>query len=206
MRDPAQAILLGALALAGSDFGSIHRGLSPSPFGTEFGTRTRFGDDYGADAPTAENMQRVWDKHVDTKRREKILEPNMDSEAKIQRYTFAANQTLTLGVAAAVNAGQNPETHIRPQRITVNAPGGFAGFGTLDSIKVANVGVIVGGTKDMSDFSANAFDTHLDVPTLSPANRVVAVGTYSGRTPPGYVPGSAFVWCISYTGPASMVA
>lgn len=194
MRDPAKAILLGALAAPGSDFG------------VDFGTHTRFGDDYGADVPTPENMQKAWNKHLDTMKREKVLEPNKDSEAKIQRYTFAANQTLTLGTAVAVNAGQNPETHIRPQRITVNTPFGFAGFGTLDSIKVANVGVIVGGTKDMSDFAATAFDTHLDVPTLSPANRVVAVGAYSGRTPPGYAPASAFTLCISYTGPASMVA
>lgn len=195
-RDPALAIMLGALALStpGSDFG------------TTFGTSTRFGDDYGDDVPSPENMQKAWNKHVDTMRREKILEPNKDSEAKIQRYTFAANQTLTLGTAVAIAAGQNPETHIRPQRISVNAPNAFAGFGTLDSIKVANVGVIVGGVKDMSDFAAQAFDTHLDVPTLSPANRVVATGAYSGRVPPGYVPGSAFIWAISYTGPASMVA
>ena len=194
MRDPALAIMLGALAQPGSDFG------------TEFGMKTRFGDDYGDDVPTPENMQKAWNKHMDTKRREKVLEPNKDSDAKIQRYTFAANQTLTLGLGVAVNAGQNPETHIRPQRITVNTPWGFAGFGTLSSIKVANVGVIVGGVKDMSDFAATAFDTHLDVPTLSPANRVVATGLYSGRTPPGYVPASAFELCISYTGPASMVA
>lgn len=202
MRDPALAIMLGALATPGSDFG------------TEFGrARTKFGDDYGADSvPTPENMQRAWNQHIDkmnkgsTRSRELVLEPNMDSESKIQRYTFAANQDLTLGVAVPVNAGQNPETHIRPQRVTVNTPFGFAGFGTLSSIKVANVGVIVGGVKDMSDFAATAFDTHLDVPTLSPANRVVATGNYSGRTPPGYAPASLFTLCISYTGPASMVA
>jgi len=195
-RDPALAIALGALAKPGSNFGVE----------TQFGVTTQFGDDYGEDAPTPANMQKAWARQQDTKRREKVLEPNKDSDIKVQRYTFAANQTLTLGLAVPVNAGQNPETHIRPQRITVNTPFGFAGFGTLDSIKVANVGVIVGGTKDMSDFAATAFDTHLDVPTLSPANRVVAVGQYSGRTPPGYTPASAFILCISYTGPASMVA
>jgi len=183
LRDPAAAALIGGL---------------PSDFGNDYG----FGSDFGADAPTAENMAKAWQEKQATKSRERLLYPNRDSSAKIQRYCFAINQTLPLGVAAAISMTGKPETEFRPQRVTCNVPS--VGFVTFGSLKVANVGVLVGGTVDGADFSFNGQDQELDVPTLTPANEVKATGDYTGLVPAPFNNGAAFTLALSFKGPATM--
>lgn len=194
LRDAALAAVMGALPGAnfGSDYGNDY---APS-FGTEFG---HIGDE-----PTAQNMAAAWNAVKSTKQRQAILEPNANSSSKIQRYGFAVNQDLTIGTAVAIAAGGNPETHFRPQRITVNTPG--VGFMTVDAIKVANVGVLVGGVHDAYDFSPLGVGQSLDVPTISPANRINVTGAYTGTAPLPLVNAAAFKLCISFKGPATMVA
>lgn len=181
-RDPAMASLVGLIK--GSDFG------------------VEFGDDYEFGAESDAAKARAWD---DTRKREAILEPNKNSTAKIQRYAFGLSQTVALSTAEALDMEGNPDTHIRPQRVTCNAP--IPGFARLSAIKVANVGVIVGGEVDAFDFAANGQDQELDVPTLSPANKVRVTGNYSGLLPSGgYVTATDFVFIVSFKGPAKMVA
>jgi hypothetical protein len=126
--------------------------------------------------------------------------------AKIQRYCFAINQDITLGTAVALGGGTNmtgkPETEFRPQRITVNTE--WVGFLTFGSLKVANVGVLVGGTIDGKDFDALGQDQELDVPTLTPANEVKATGDYTGTVPGYLVPADTFKIAMSFKGPATM--
>ncbi len=189
MRDPALAVLVGGLAPKGSDFGVEFGGYAP---------------EFGEDAPTPENMQRAWLEKRATAQREALLEPNKYSSAKIQRYAFGITQTLTLSTAVALSLSGQPETNIRPQRITCNAP--LPAFATLTSIKVANVGVLVGGSVDAYDFSADGVDQALDVPTITPANTVKAIGAYSGLLPSGgYVTATSYIFVMSFKGPASMV-
>jgi hypothetical protein len=179
MRDPAMASLMGVI--------------KGDQFGVEFGDEYEFG---------AEAQARSFDS---TQSRERLLEPNKGSTAKIQRYAFGMSQTVTLSTAEALDMDGNPDTHIRPQRVTVNAP--IPGFATISAIKVANVGVIVGGEIDAFDFAANGQDQQLDVPTLSPANKVRVTGAYSGLLPSGgYVTATDFKLIVSFKGPAKMVA
>lgn len=193
LRDPALAAAIGAID--GADFGV--------EFGTDYGVE--FGVEFGADAPTQENMAAAWANQQRTKQRELLLEPNKGSSAKIQRYTFGVTQNLTLSTAATISARGNPETNLRPQRVTANVP--CPAFASLSSIKVANVGVIVGGEIDAFDLAAQAQDAALDVPTLTPANAVNVSGLYSGLLPDGgYVTATAFKFAISFKGPASMTA
>lgn len=192
LRDPAAAILIGALAAPGSDFG------------VEFGG---YGDDYGVefgdDAPTPDNMAKAWKEKQYTKQRERILSPNAGSSAKIQRYTFGLTQTVTLETAAVLAMTGNPQTYIRPQRVTTNAP--IPGFARVTGLQVGNVGVIVGGGIDAFNLAAQAQDAHLDVPTLGPQNQVQVGGNYDGVLPDGgYVTATAFRFGIAFTGPASM--
>jgi hypothetical protein len=201
MRDAALAALVGGLP--GANFGNDHNGYGNEyapQFGTEFG---HIGDD-----PTPQNVAAAWNAVKQTKARQAVLEPNAGSSSKIQRYGFAVNQDIVIGTAQALGTGGalggNPETHFRPQRITVNAPS--VGFITLDSIKVANVGVLVGGTHDAFDFSSVGVGQSLDVPTISPANRINVAGTYTGTAPLPLVAQSAFKVCVSFKGPANMVA
>lgn len=190
LRDSAAAVLLGAVA----------------PHGADFGNDYSFGHDYsgfGADAPTPENMQRAWQEKQETRARERLLSPNAGSSVKIQRYAFGVTQTLTLSTAVALSMSGRPETNFRPQRVTANAP--LPAFCRISSIKVANVGVIVGGEVDAFDFAANGWDQSLDVPTISPANTVTVTGNYDGLLPDGgYVTATSYRFIVSFKGPANM--
>ena len=203
LRDTALAALVGALP--GSTFGS-----DGSDFGSDYGWAPAFGTEFGhiGDEPTPQNMAAAWNAVKQTKARQAILEPNAGSSSKIQRYGFAVNQDIVVGTAQGLGGGNqlggNPETHFRPQRITVNAPG--VGFILLDTIKVANVGVLVGGTHDAFDFAPQGVGQSLDVPTISPANRINVLGAYTGTAPLPLVAAAAFKVCVSFKGPATMVA
>ena len=107
-------------------------------------------------------------------------------------------------LAARGAHGKRLSTHIRPQRVTCNAP--IPGFARITAIKVANIGVIVGGRVDAFDFASNSDDQKLDVPTLSPSNTIRVQGDYSGLLPSGYLTATPFVFIASFKGPAKMVA
>jgi hypothetical protein len=141
-----------------------------------------------------------------TNSRIRILEPNKGSSIKVERYSFTISQAITLGVAVAFTTlnGQ-PDTTVRPQRVTMNAPCPMFAF--IQEIKVANVSVSVGaGLEDAFDYSAQGVGQNLDMPTLSPANRATILGQYTGLVPPGYVGGTPTNFCASFKGPASIVA
>ncbi len=190
LRDIAAAIALGAQP-------------EGATFGNDYGFGGYGGGQFGADAPTAENMQAAWVREQATKRREMLISPNSGSDVKIQRYAFGVTQTLTLETAVAIDQSGRPETNFRPQRVTCNAP--CPAFARINSIKVANVGVIVGGEVDAFDFSAAGWDQSLDVPTLSPANTVTVKGNYDALLPDGgYVTATSFRFITSFKGPANM--
>lgn len=201
MRDPARAAALGAID--GDDFG------------VEFGDDIEFGyaDAWGAEAamvpaPTKDQALAAFAQQhqmrARTAKRASLLEPNAGSAKKIERYAMSLSQALTLGTAVAISMSQNPDTNIRPSRAVSNAP--QPGFVTLDNIKAANVSALIGGTADAFTFSALAVGTTLDLPTLSPANRLSVTGNYTGFVPPGYVSGVAFTFCMTFTGYASVIA
>lgn len=228
LRDPAAAVLLGAIAGAdfgsepsdfgaefgddwGADFGSV---FSPTDFGEDFGAD--FGDDFGAAAaaltvpkPTPQVMANMYvasmKKKAKTDKRKNLLEPNAGSAAKVERYSFAVSQAITIGTGVAMNVTGSPDVDIRPQRVVCNVP--TPAFVFLSLIKVANVTVTVGpGVEDAFDYSAIAVGTMLDLPTLTPANRATVQGTYTGFIPPGYVNGTSSFFVTSFKGWASIVA
>lgn len=233
MRDPAAAILLGAIAGAdfgaesdadfgsdfgddwGADFGSVFSPMG-ADFGTTFGDIAEMGADFGAAAPlalapkpTAQQMTQMYvngiKKAAKTEKRQSLLEPNKGSSSKVERYSFAISQAITIGTAVAINMTGSPDVDIRPQRVVCNAPAPLYVF--LSLIKVANVTVTVGpGVEDAFDYGALAVGTMLDLPTLTPANRATVQGNYTGFIPPGYVNGTASFFVTSFKGWASIVA
>lgn len=183
------------LALRDSALAALVGGM-PADFGNDF------GGGFGDETPNAANMALAFNEKMATRARERILRPNQDSSTKVQRYCFAINQTLTVGTAVALAMTGNPETEFRPQRITANVPA--VGFATYSSMKVANVGILVGGVVDAYDFSAVGVGQSLDVPTLSPANAAKVNGNYTGTVPLPLVLGDSFVHSISFKGPANL--
>lgn len=182
-----------------------------------------FGDDYGQDdvgaarrrrAPAnalqMQQAQQVWAKakarHAVTQRRNRLLNPNEDSTVKIEKYAFSLSNTIVLGTAVAFTTltGQ-PDTSIRPQRVTCNAPSVMFAF--FQEIKVANVSVTVGsGLEDAFNYGALGVGQSLDMPTLSPANRATVLGSYSGFVPPGFVNGTSTTFTVTFKGPATIAA
>lgn len=219
MRDPAYAALLGVIASAGADFGSEFGGWQNSdmgeddgdPYGADFGDDDIWGADFGkAAAPPPKavaaayiNAQR---KKAATNRRAGLLEPNKHSNAKVERYSFTLSTPIVIGTALAIaNLTGSPDVDVRAQRFITNVP--VPGFITLSLVKFANVTINVGpGIEDAFDYSAIAVGTSLDLPTLTPANRVTISGNYTGFIPPGYVNAQAFTSTFSFKGWASLVA
>ncbi len=208
-----------------ADFGGDAGDLPESYDGgfTDIGVDAMFGADmmFGADAaivPAAAAAaahgatpqgRAIIAQHVQKQQhrntRAMLLEPNKYSDLKVERYTFAANATITaLGTAGALNGSNSPDVNFRPQRATANVVS--PGMITFTDIRVANVSITVGGTIDAWQFNANAVGQHLDVPTLTPANKVSFLGQYSGLVPSPLSGTGSFSFSLAFTGPASIVA
>lgn len=200
LRDPAMAAFVGAIS--GSDFGSEWGDELEVDYGYEFGA------DAAIPAPTPQQAMQAWQaqamQKARTMRQVSKLEPNKGSAVKVERYMFSIVASLTLGTSSTFSVSNNPDTNIRPQRVTCNAPA--PGFATLSNIKLANVSVLVGGSADAWSFNANAVGQTLDLPTLTPANRATVEGSYSGFVPPGYVNGNTYSFITSFSGWASIIA
>lgn len=134
-----------------------------------------------------------------------LLEPNKYSDLKVERYTFAINATITaLGTAGALSGSNSPDVNFRPQRVTANVVS--PGMILISDGRVANVSFTVGGNIDAWQWNANAVGQHLDVPTLTPANKATFSGSYTGLVPSPLSGTGAYTFSLSFTGPASIVA
>lgn len=225
MRDPAMAALMGVLPLtAGANFGASSTFGNDSVYGDPFGDDVGedgmgadFGDDMSAEfgaarrRPNPQALATLWKRHAAQaarkQKRELILEPNKGSDIKVERYSFTVSQAITLGTALATftTLSGQPDTTIRPQRVTTNAPTPMFVF--IQEIKVANVSVTVGsGVEDAFNYNALGVGQSLDMPTLSPANRASVLGNYTGFVPPGFAAATATFFSVSFKGPASIVA
>lgn len=229
MRDPALAAMVGAFRGAhfGAEFADEFG--DEDEYGAEFAEDDDdFGDDdfYGDDdfgdddfgaakprrrrGPSRAALMRAWKKkHMARRRsarRDRILQPNKGSSIKVEKYTFTISEAIELGTPSTFTTltGQ-PDTTIRPQRVTMNAPTPMYAF--IQEIKVANVSVSVGsGVEDAYNYSAQGVGQSLDMPTLSPANRATVFGQYTGFVPPGFVGGTDTFFTVSFKGPSSIVA
>lgn len=136
-----------------------------------------------------------------------LLEPNKDSELKIERYTFAVNDTIDeLGKEQEISGSNSPDVNFRPQRVTVNVTGPATVM--IVDARVANVSFTVGGEVDAWQWNPHAVGQELDVPTLTPANKASFSGRYTGRVTPDMqdLAGKPYPFSMAFTGPASIVA
>lgn len=233
MRDPALAALTGAIAGAdfghqstqfGDDYGD--------DFGFGFGDDSSWG--FGADAapaaavaaasakspvaalrlaaagrrPTAQQAMGAWQsqniKAAIGAGRKVLLDPNADSNFKVERYLFGLAQLFEIGTAADFdsNMNQSPATDFRPEMMVVNSPA--PGFAVADTIAIANVLVSVGGAVDLYNFSSGQAGTHVSFPTMTPSNKARLTGSYTGFQPPGYLNGADFTLTVTFIGWATL--
>lgn len=220
-RDPARAAMVGAL---GSDFGH-----DSSSFGGDYDFSGDDDDDdfsgddddddmgydfageFGRRRPKKRPMRSTamakWQEmKMKTATRAAMLAPNKGSEIDVERYVFTVSENITLGTAVAFTTlTGSPDTRIRPQRVTMNAPTQMYAF--ISGIRVANVNVTVGaGIEDAFNYNANGVGQSLDMPTLRPSNRATITGNYTGFVPPGFVGGTATTFTASFRGPSTLAA
>jgi len=126
---------------------------------------------------TARLLYRQYRRLVATARRVALLNPNKDSDVKVEGYTFALSKEVTLGIASRFDLVSSPDTNFRFQQLVSNAP--CPGMFYILGIQGANVGCHQGHKID----AFNLKDLTIDYPTLSPANRIVVYVEYTGRVP-----------------------
>ncbi len=225
LRDPARAALLGVII--GTDFGAPPQAFTPGDDDDDYGSYG-FGDDagdeygFGAAAkhhraaaqgvsakPHPAAVAKVWHEHHARKAhassRLMRLDPNLGSDIKIEKYVMTMSQAFVLGTGGAfdTNLAQSPSTDFRPKILTFNVP--TPGLAYMTSIAAANVlGSIGTGSEDCYSYNANAWGRDLDLPTLTPSNKLIIGGSFGTFVPPGYVNGASFTLSVSVKGPANL--
>lgn len=213
-------LLSGVDADFGVDFGDdqYDGGFAAVDMGVDFGADISFGQDAPAAAPAmaaaaahgaTPQGRAIIAQHVQKQQhrnsRAMLLEPNKYSDLKVERYTFAINSTITaLGTAGTLGGSNSPDVNFRPQRVTSNVVSPAMVF--ISDGRVANVSFTVGGSIDAWQWNANAVGQHLDVPTLTPANKATFSGNYTGLVPSPLSGTGSYQFALSFTGPASIVA
>jgi hypothetical protein len=218
-RDPALAAIMGAYGRTGADFGDDYgaeidphmgRDVAYGEIDGEFDGE--FDGDFGAGpTPTPTAAIALWKQaraaRARGRRRVGLLEPNMGSRAKIERYSFALPvQTIVVnGVAAPYSTSGTPKVDFRPQRLLLNPP--TRGFLLITTTEVSNVNSQVGtGSFDAAFFVENAQGVMMDWPKLSPAQPATITGLYTGLIPAGFStsPPANYPLTATLIGPATM--
>lgn len=213
MRDSAAAAYFGVRAEDdyGADFGHDRMGYAGS-----FGYSGSFGADGAAPAAPVpapqshDQMMQVWQEHhqkkAHTAARTRLLQPNAGSDVDVNRYRFPLNQTITLGTALSpfTTWSSQPDTWIRPERITINAPS--MAFILVSEIKAGNVAVTIGGSAvfDAYELNPNSVDQGVDLPLLGPQTKVTIAASYTGFLPPGFTGGTSYTAVATFTGWATI--
>ena len=134
-----------------------------------------------------------------------LLEPNKYSDLKVERYSFSIVTTISaLGTMQALTGSNSPDVNFRPQRVTSNVVS--PGMVLISDARVANVSFTVGGMIDAWQWNANAVGQHLDVPTLTPANKASFSGTYTNLVPSPLSGTGSYTFILAFSGPSSIVA
>ena len=134
-----------------------------------------------------------------------LLEPNKYSDLKVERYSFSIVTTISaLGTSQALSGSNSPDVNFRPQRVTSNVVS--PGMVLISDARVANVSFTVGGMIDAWQWNANAVGQHLDVPTLTPANKASFSGTYTNLVPSPLSGTGSYTFILAFSGPSSIVA
>jgi hypothetical protein len=131
------------------------------------------------------------------------IQPNRDSDIKMEEYEFSVSKKIILGHASLIEITSSPDTMFRPKLASSNVPS--PGFILLEDIFIANVSVMVGGGITDAFHYNVASPTPVDWPTLDTMTRFRLVGKYTGLIPPGFTPEAEFDFTFRCMGPAPIV-
>lgn len=173
-----------------------------------------FGGDYepfGADAARMQPAQvqalvaSAMRKSKGARLRKMLIDPNLDSTVKIQRYSFSLNAPITaVGTAqAGLTAQGAPSTHFHPEDVATNIA--QPGFVTITEGKVANVSWTVGGSTDAYVFNPISTSSRMSLPPLTPANQATVLANYTGMPIIGLTTYTgSFPFSVTFSGHATV--
>lgn len=114
-------------------------------------------------------------RYVVTEARRAILEPNRNSDVKVERYSMGLSKEIALGSPFNFELLASPDVTFRPQEISMNAPA--PSMFMIQGIQVSAVGCIIGNAEDAYNWKRRV----IDYPTMTPANRIIICVQYTGR-------------------------
>ena len=188
-------------------------------------------------APNARRQQyfeRMRQRGSRTRERRLLLEPNMDSDVKVERYAVGVEFVIKVGTPMVLKEDNfSPDVNFRVDTFSANVPA--PNLVRMLDFQTANVTTIcVGGLltapsvpsptakemKVLTDVEVfgvcrSALDLWhfrepkpglLDMPTMTPANKFRFLGYYNGRPIDGYKDGDEFRLSVMLAGNASLVA
>ena len=134
-----------------------------------------------------------------TRERELLLNPNLDSKLKVERYAMGFEFVLKVGTACPLKVDFKSDTTFRCSVFSANVP--CPNFARVSFLRTANVGTIGTGapvdgpSRSEEDVKVTASidlwhfrepKVLFDMPTVSSEQRLVFEGQYDGRIPEGY--------------------
>lgn len=137
--------------------------------------------------------------------RKMLIDPNMGSDVKIQRYSFSLSATITaVGTAqAGLNAQAAPSTHFHPEDVVTNVS--QPNFVIITEGKVSNVSWTVGGSTDAYVFNPISTSSRMSLPPLTPANQATVLANYTGMALIGLSTYTgSFAFSVTFSGHATV--
>lgn len=155
-------------------------------------------------------FKRMSERERATHERVALLDPNRNSDIKIERYVFSLNpvqfsqgEGLKWGVLNGWTAFKSPQVPFRAERLVLNVP--IRGLVYLNTIQAANINAQIGGIADAYSFNANSQNA-ISLPVLLPQNTMQVAGTWTNVVPSPYRENIEFVLCIDFFGWATIIA
>jgi hypothetical protein len=111
-----------------------------------------------------------------TRERSQLLDPNGGSAVKIEDFEMGLAKRVALGIPCDFSVQSSPDTHMRVKKLVCKVPRGMF---YIRGIYVANLSCLSGDPID----AAALIDSHVDYPTMTPANRMRMDVSYTGLVP-----------------------
>jgi hypothetical protein len=120
-----------------------------------------------------------------------LLNPNENSDIKVEKYVFSLNPTifsngadsLVFGIPNGWTAFKNPQVVFRATNLAINVP--CPGLVYVENLQAANLNGQIGSVADGYLFAA-PHGKEVSLPTLPPQNTMQVQGTWSNHVPAAY--------------------
>ena len=116
---------------------------------------------------------------------------------KTEAGSFEVEAVVRLGTPSDIYIRRSPDDVFRAREVQMNAP--CAGLISIEALKVGNISILC-PFDTAFDASKFAVKTEIDVPTITPANAAILIGSYSGKVPEGMKADDEWKFVVRFDG------